>query len=70
MCVAVPQSADIVGRRLGEIELPPDSFISLVVNRDRAALPSSNYVVQAEDELIAVSASGDEREIYDILTGV
>ena len=70
VCVAIPPSADIVGRRLGEIELPPDSFVSLVVNRERAALPSINYVVQAEDELIAVAASGDERVIYDILTGV
>ena len=70
VCVAVPPSADIVGKRLGDIELPPDSFISLVVNKDRTAPPSGNYLVQAEDELITVAASGDEQIIYDILTGV
>ena len=70
VCVSVPQSADIVGKRLGDVELPPDSFISLVVNRERAALPSASYLVQAEDELITVAASGDEQIIYDILTGV
>ena len=70
VCVAVPPSADIVGRRLGDIELPPNCFVSLVVSKDQASLPSSNYLIQAEDELITVASSGDEQVIYDILTGV
>lgn len=70
VCVAVPPSADIVGRRLGDIELPPNCFVSLVVSKEQASLPSSNYLIQAEDELITVASSGDEQIIYDILTGV
>ncbi len=70
VCVPVPESADIVGKRLGEIGLPPDCFISLVVNKDGAVLPSSNYLVQAEDELVTVATNADEQIIYDILTGV
>ena len=70
VCVAVPPSADIVGKRLGDIELPPNCFVSLVVSKEKASLPSGNYLIQAEDELITVASSGDEQIIYDILTGV
>ena len=70
VCVSVPPSADIVGKRLGEIQLPPNSFISLIVKRGRADLPSNHFLVEAEDELIAVTSSEDEQLLYDILTGV
>ena len=70
VCVPVPESADIVGKRLGDIGLPPDCFVSLVVNKSGAALPSGNYLVQAEDELVTVATNTDEQIIYDILTGV
>ena len=70
VCVAVPYGADIVGKRLGEIQLPPNSFISLIVKKERADVPSNHYLVEAEDELIAVTSSEDEQLLYDILTGV
>ena len=70
VCVTVPPEADIVGKRLGELQLPPNSFISLIVKREGASLPSSRYLVDAEDELIAVTSNDDEQLLYDILTGV
>lgn len=68
--VSVPQGADIVGKRLGELDLPPGSFISLIVNKEGPMLPSAQVQVEAEDEIVAVTSAGDERLIYDILTGV
>lgn len=70
VCVAVPRGADIVGRRLGELQLPPNSFISLIVKKGRTDLPSNQYLIEADDELIAVTSSEDEQLLYDILTGV
>ncbi len=70
VCVSVPPGADIVGKRLAEVHLPPNNFISLIVKKGRADLPSGNSLVEAEDELIAVTSSGDEQLLYDILTGV
>ena len=70
VCVSVPQGADIVGRRLNEVQLPPDSLISLVVKKGRANLPSPQLTVEADDEVIAVTSAGDEQLLYDILTGV
>ena len=62
--------ADIVGRRLEEIKLPPESFISLIVKKGQPSLPSGQVMVEADDELIAVTGTGDEQVLYDILTGV
>ena len=70
VCVSVPAGADIVGRRLNEVNLPPDSFISLVVKRGHATLPTGQIMVEADDELVAVTSTGDEQLLYDILTGV
>ena len=68
--VSIPEDANIVGKRLGEVELPPNSFISLVVKKGGAELPDSRSVVESEDELVAVTPTGDEQILYDILTGV
>ncbi len=70
VCISVPPEADIVGKRLGEIELPPSSFISLIVKKGRVDPPSNHFLVEAEDELIAVTSANDEQLLYDILTGV
>ena len=68
--VSIPEDAGIVGKRLREVDLPPNSFISLVVKKGGVELPSDILVLEAEDELVAVTRTGDEQTLYDILTGV
>ncbi|MDA0264004.1 MAG: TrkA family potassium uptake protein [Chloroflexi bacterium] len=68
--ISIPEDANIIGKRLSEIELPPNSFITLVVKRDGAELPTGRSVVEADDELVAVIPTGDEQILHDILTGV
>tara|TARA_B100000029_G_scaffold59524_2_gene53570 strand:+ start:7506 stop:8150 length:645 start_codon:yes stop_codon:yes gene_type:complete len=68
--VSIPGDSNIVGKRLSEIELPPNCFISLMIKRSGATLPTGRSVVEADDELVAVTPEGDEQILYDILTGV
>ncbi len=68
--VSIPDDSNIIGKRLSEIELPPNSFITLMVKKTGATLPTGRSVVEAEDELVAVTPEGDEQILYDILTGV
>ena len=68
--VSVPEDANIVGKRLAEVELPPNSFISLMVKKGRAELPDNRSIIESDDELVAVTSTGDEAVLYDILTGV
>lgn len=68
--VSIPEDANIIGKRLSEIELPPNSFISLMIKKSGATLPTGRSVVEPEDELVAVTPAGNEQILYDILTGV
>ena len=68
--VSIPEDSNIIGKRLSEIELPPNSFISLMIKKDGATLPTGRSVVEPNDELVAVTSAGDEQILYDILTGV
>ena len=68
--VSIPADSSIVGKRLDEVELPPHSFISLVVKKDRAILPSDDMILESEDEVVAVTMTGEEHTLYEILTGV
>ena len=68
--VSIPEDANIIGKPLNEIELPPNSFITLMVKKSGATLPTGRAVVDPEDELVAVVPEGEEQILYDILTGV
>ena len=68
--VPVPDDAAIAGRRVGEIALPPHSFVSLVIKREQALLPAHDLVVEGRDELVAVTTAEEEQALYEIVTGV
>ena len=68
--ISIPDDSNIIGKHINEIELPPNSFITLMVKKTGATLPNGRSVVEAEDEIVAVTPEGDEQILYDILTGV
>jgi trk system potassium uptake protein len=68
--VSVPDDAGVVGKRLDEVELPPRSFISLVIKKNQASLPSSDLILEAQDQVVAVTMTDEEQTLYEILTGV
>ena len=68
--VSIPEDANIIGKPLNEIELPPNSFITLMIKKGGATLPTGRSVVAPEDELVAGVPEGEEQILYDILTGV
>ena len=68
--ISIPEDSNIIGKHINEIELPPNSFITLMVKKTGATLPNGRTVVEAEDEIVAVTPEGDEQILYDILTGV
>lgn len=68
--VSIPGDAGVVGKRIEELELPPHSFVSLVIKKSGPELPLDSLVLEADDELVAVTMTGSEQTLYDILTGV
>lgn len=68
--IAIPEDSTVVGKKLNEVVLPPHSFISLVIKKDRAVLPSDDVVLEGEDQVVAVTMTDEEQTLYEILTGV
>ena len=58
------------GKRLGELDLPPDSIVSLIIKEGRASPAARQTVLEAGDEIVAVITIGLEQEFYDIFSGV
>ena len=70
MSVKIPPDAGIAGTRLGDMRLPNGTLISLVISRDgKASIPGESTMIQAEDEVVAVTTSLEEDELRELLTG-
>lgn len=68
--ISIPEDAAVVGKRLAEVELPPRSFVSLVIRQDRVMTPRDDLALAGHDELYAVTMRDEEATLYQILTGV
>jgi len=68
--VQVPPDAAVVGKRMEEIVLPPNSFVSLVVKEEGPLLPDDDTVLEAEDEVVVVTNPEEEQVVWETLTGV
>ncbi len=68
--VTIPEDAAARGKSLGDIPLPPGSFISLVIKPDGPHLPTDDVVLMVDDQVVAVTSLGDERILFETFTGV
>lgn len=67
--VKVPQEAQVVGRRLGELNLPPSSQVLLIVkNGSVLATPTPNTVIAPNDDLVAITRPETAEQLRLALT--
>ncbi len=67
--VKVSSDSKAAGTRLGDIKLPPDSVISLVIRKDgNPQVPTSDLTLQAEDEVVAVTRPETEKTLRSAFT--
>jgi Trk K+ transport system NAD-binding subunit len=67
--INIPSDAAVVGMSLADIEVPPNSFISLVVKAHGPVLPSEDVTLDSGDDVVAVTIPEEEHLIYETLTG-
>lgn len=68
--IFIPPDAAVVSQSLENIQLPPNSFICLVVKNEGPRLPSNGLQLEAEDEVVAITIPEEERTLYTVLTEV
>jgi len=68
--VKIPEDAAVVGKRLRDLSLPPESVLALVINKDLGPqVPSGDTVLNVDDEVVAVTRVENEGALRAILTG-
>ena len=67
--VHIPPDAAVVGRSLADLELPPDSLISVIIGKDgQLRLPNGDMHIQAEDEVVAITTPDREEALRETMT--
>ena len=68
--IKIPPEAQVVGRPIKGILLPQQSLITLIVGSDgQARLPTGDTIIQAGDEVVAVTMLENEEGLRSALTG-
>jgi trk system potassium uptake protein TrkA len=68
--VTIPPESTTVGKQVKELSLPPESILSLIIRKERKpVVPKSDTVLQAEDQIIAVTHPDSEEALRAALTG-
>jgi len=68
--VQITAESTVVGMRVGELKLPGQSSIALVIDRSRNVRPAMpDLVLEEEDEVIAVARPEDEEALRELLAG-
>ena len=68
--VKIPPQSASVGKQVRELTLPAESILSLIIRKERKpTVATSSAVIQAEDQIIAVTRPESEEELRAALTG-
>jgi trk system potassium uptake protein TrkA len=69
--VRVPSTSAAVGKRIGELPLPDGSILSLVIRKgEKPQMATPDTMLEAEDQIIAVTRPELEEALRAALTGV
>jgi trk system potassium uptake protein TrkA len=69
--VAIPTGARSVGKRIGDLMLPSETVLSLIIRRmQKPIVPSPDTMLEAEDQIIAVAPPAAEPELRAVLTSI
>jgi trk system potassium uptake protein TrkA len=66
----IPSESAVIGKRIGDFRLPKGSAVLLVVGKEKGPfIPTDDTVIEAEDEVIAITSSENENAMRALLVG-
>ena len=69
--VKIPPTSTTIGKLVKELSLPPESVLSLIIRKERKPIvPTVNTVIEADDQIIAVTTPESEEALRATLRGV
>ncbi|MFC1987618.1 potassium channel family protein [Chloroflexota bacterium] len=68
--VKIPSESTTAGKAVGEISLPPESVLSLVIRKEhKPFVPTDDTIIQTDDQIIAITTPESEEALRAILRG-
>lgn len=67
--VDLPKDSPVINKEIKDIELPPDSVLVSILRREEVIVPKGNTVLQAGDDVIALTLIGNEPQLLELLAG-
>jgi trk system potassium uptake protein TrkA len=68
--IKIPTNASAVGKAIKELKLPAGSVLSLIIRKgSRPVVPAAETILQAGDQIVAVTASESEEALRTALRG-
>jgi len=68
--IKIPPESITVGKTIKELSLPPGSTLSLIIRKEhKPIIPKANTILQAEDQIIAVTTPESEETLRTTLRG-
>lgn len=67
--VKIPENSSVAGKRMGEIALPSDSVICLMIGKRGAQVPTGDTILEAGARVIGVTRPEAEEALRAALTG-
>ena len=69
VAMRIPQSSNMAGRSLGDINLPTEILVSLIISRDgNYSIPTNETMIQSGDEILVVASPHDIEDLKERLT--
>ena len=69
--VKVAPDSKMVGKQLKDFKMLPNSLVCLIVGKEKGPhIPTMDTVLEAEDEIIAVTEAGMEENLRSVLSGL
>ncbi len=65
--ITVPPDTGALGKRLSELQLPPETLIVTVVREDAMLIPSANTVLQPRDRVLAITNINNQKALESLL---
>jgi len=67
--VDLPTDSPIINKQVQEIQLPADAVLVSIVRGEEVIIPKGNTVLKSGDDIIAITAIGNEPQLLNFLVG-
>ena len=67
--VDLAKDSPVIGKKLQDIQLPPDSVFVSIVRGEEVIIPKGTTVLQPGDDIIALTLIGNEQQLLNTLIG-